>query len=73
MRTESWLRDKGFPFISYRINEISVCHVCGNDVSSPLVRVEYEQELIFTEVLRHPQGLNFCKAVSQHLAYTRLS
>lgn len=48
-------------------------HVCGDDISSPLVRVEYEQELIFTEVLRHPQGLNFCKAVSQHLAYTGLS
>lgn len=40
---------------------------------SPLVGVEYEEELVFTKVLRHSKRLDFCKAVSQHLANARLS
>ena len=40
---------------------------------SPLVRVEYEEELVFTKVLWHPERLNLCKAVSEHLANARLS
>lgn len=41
--------------------------------TSPLVGVQYEDQLVFTEVLRHPERLDLCKAVSQHLANARLS
>lgn len=40
---------------------------------SPLVWVEYEEELVFTEVLWHPEWLDLCKAVSKHLANAWLS
>lgn len=45
----------------------------GTVLLSPLVGIENEEELVFTEVLRHPKRLNLCKAVSQHLANARLS
>lgn len=41
--------------------------------TSPLVGVQYEDQLVFTEVFGHPERLNLCKAVSQHLANARLS
>lgn len=46
---------------------------CQRSVVSPFVCVEYEEELVFTEVFRHSKGLNLCKTVPQDLTHARLS
>jgi len=49
---------------------LCVC-VCSSALP-PLVRVKDEEQLVFTEVLRHPERLDLSEAVPEHLAHAGL-